>query len=210
VSVSIEVIRGRIAAYSPSLSDVTFEDTDVRGSVALVLRQAPTRASTDSEILVIRRAEKHGDVWSGDIAFPGGKVESAHEPPRTAAERETAEEVGIDLVSAEYLGRLDDLTGRTHSVLVSAFVYRLMSPQPIVLNHEVCDARWMPLREVCDSGRHVRRLFDYRDSKIELPALRVFEDERLPVLWGLTYRFLELFMRIVERPIPDMPWSSDL
>jgi 8-oxo-dGTP pyrophosphatase MutT (NUDIX family) len=210
MSVSIDVIRERLGSHSPRLSEVPFEQIDVRASVALVLREASATEGPDSEILLIRRADKVGDVWSGDIAFPGGRVDSVREPVRAAAERETREEVGLDLSSSEYLGRLDDLSGRTHSVVVSAFVYRLTTTQPIVLNHEVQEVRWMPFGEVCDSSRQVRRLFDYRDSKIELPGLRVFDDDRSPVLWGLTYRFLELFMRIVERPIPDMPWRSDL
>jgi 8-oxo-dGTP pyrophosphatase MutT (NUDIX family) len=206
VPVPIENVRSRLTGYSAKLSAIAYEAAKVRASVAIVLREV----DGDCEMLLIRRAEKEGDVWSGDIAFPGGRVDSAEESPRAAAERETMEEVGIDLARAQYLGRLDDLSGRTHAVVVSAFVYELVRPQPTVLNHEVCDVRWMSLGDICDSEYQVMRKFDYRDEKIELPGIRVFEEDAVPVLWGLTYRFLELLMKIVERPIPDMPWRSDL
>lgn len=206
MTVPISDIRQRLADYSPHISETKYEDTDVRAAVSIVLSEA----GEDSELLLIRRAEYEGDVWSGDIAFPGGRVDSAEELPRDAAERETLEEVGIDLAAADYIGRVDDLTGRTHAVLVSAFVYAMASRPQIVLNHEVAQARWMPMTEIASPDRQVWREFEYRGGKIELPGIRVFDDERAPILWGLTYRFLEVFMRVVGRPIPNMPWRSDL
>lgn len=202
----IDHIRRRLGEYDPRLSETKFEDTDVRGAVSIIL----SGNSRDTDMLLIRRAEYEGDVWSGDIAFPGGRVDSADEPPKAAAERETLEEVGIDLSTADYIGRVDDLTGRTHSVLVSGFVYAFDAPPDLLLNYEVADARWMPLAEIAGRDRQVWREFEYRGGKIELPGIRVFDDESAPILWGLTYRFLEVFMRVVGHPIPNMPWRPDL
>jgi 8-oxo-dGTP pyrophosphatase MutT (NUDIX family) len=206
MTVSIDDIRQRLAEYSPQISETKYEDTDVRGSVSIVV----SPSGQDSEVLLIRRAEFEGDVWSGDIAFPGGRVDSADELPKDAAERETLEEVGVDLGGAKYIGRVDDLTGRTHAVLVSAFVYEMSVRPELELNREVAEARWMPIAEIASAERQVWREFEYSGGKIELPGIRVFDDERAPVLWGLTYRFLEVFMRVVGRPIPNMPWRSDL
>lgn len=173
--------------------------------MALVLREH----EGEPEALFIRRAVHEADRWSGDIAFPGGRVDSAAEEPRAAAERETLEEVGIDLASAEYLGRLDDLGGSSESLVVSAFVYGLTAAPGLRLNHEVEDARWLSLAEIASPARHASSEFDYLDRHIELPGLRVFDDEA-PLLWGLTYRFLEIFMKLLERPIPTMPWRFEL
>jgi hypothetical protein len=68
----------------------------------------------------------------------------------------------------------------------------------------------MPLAEIVGADAQVWREFEYRGGKIELPGIRVFDDDTAPILWGLTYRFLEVFMRVVGRPIPNMPWRSDL
>ena len=204
--IPIDDIRRCLGEYTPYISDMKYEDTDVRAAVAIVVNVL----DGDCELLLIRRAEHEGDAWSGDIAFPGGRVDSADELPKAAAERETMEEVGIDLAAADYVGRIDDLSGRTHAVLVSAFVYAMRGRPSIELSHEVADTRWMPLAEIVGADAQVWREFEYRGGKIELPGIRVFDDDRAPVLWGLTYRFLEVFMRVVGRPIPNMPWRSDL
>ena len=61
-----------------------------RASVAIVLRE--------NEILLIKRAHNPRDRWSGHIGFPGGKSKP-DEDRKTTAERETLEEIGIDLSS---------------------------------------------------------------------------------------------------------------
>jgi len=50
------------------------------------------------EILYIRRSLSPTDRWSGDLAFPGGKSNPG-ESDRETCERETMEEVGLDLKS---------------------------------------------------------------------------------------------------------------
>ena len=42
-------------------------------SVAVIFRNG----QEDEEVLLIRRAEREGDPWSGQVAFPGGMVNSA-------------------------------------------------------------------------------------------------------------------------------------
>ena len=53
----------------------------------------------DPEILFIRRAARQGDRWTGHIAFPGGKRDPNDASDCAAAERETLEEVGLDLAT---------------------------------------------------------------------------------------------------------------
>ena len=66
-----------------------------------------------------------------------GALKQDDPSPRAAAERETLEEVGLDLSTAEYWGRVDDLTGHMLPVVVSGFVYRLATPVALTLNHEI-------------------------------------------------------------------------
>ena len=80
-----------------------------RAAVAVVLGPTPEGL----QLLFIERAQHPDDPWSGHIAFPGGRIEADDPSPRAAAERETLEEVGLDLSNAEYWGRVDDLD-RTH------------------------------------------------------------------------------------------------
>ena len=64
----------------------------------------------EPEVLLIRRAEKVGDPWSGHMAFPGGRADPRDPDLRATAVRETREEVGLDLENdAELIGILDDI-----------------------------------------------------------------------------------------------------
>lgn len=199
---SFAQIGQRLELRAPSTSQ---EDVQNRAAVAMVLRER----NDDLELLFIRRAELEDDHWSGDIAFPGGRVEARDAGAREAAERETAEEVGLAIGPANGLGRLDDLRGRSGSIVVSGFVYGMRDDRPLVPNHEVREAFWMPLPELLDPARFVTRTFQHGHEELELPAIRLL-DEPAPVLWGLSYRFLDLFMTLIGRAIPSMPWRSDL
>lgn len=197
---TIDHVRRCLAAQQPEIIPPGERN---RAAVALVLRpQGP-----DLGVLLIRRAEAEGDRWSGHIAFPGGRVGVEDESPRQTAERETLEEVGLDLRGAEYLGRLDDLAGGTAAIVVSAFVYAVREAPPLVLNSEVEQAFWLPMARFLEAERHVQRSYSYRGLEVTLPAIRVLEGEG-PLLWGLTYRFLEIFLRLAGEALPPMPWHK--
>lgn len=199
---------GRIDAVRRALDGATPEviagSVAQRAAVALVLRE------TDGELdlLFIRRAESVDDHWSGHIAFPGGRVDSSDESPRFAAERELHEEVGLSVPPAAYLGRLDDLRGRGNQMLISAFVYGVVGSPLLRPNYEVAEAFWVAFSTLTDPTRQVRRKFRYAEQELELPALDLLGPGQ-PVLWGLSYRFLELLLGRAGRSIPTMPWRSE-
>jgi 8-oxo-dGTP pyrophosphatase MutT (NUDIX family) len=158
-------------------------------------------------VLFIERARFEGDPWSGHMAFPGGRVDPCDDGPRSAAERETLEEVGLSLDGAEYLGRLDDRQGnpRTHGTLIiSCFVYVVKDPPELVPNYEVAQAFWFPLCELLEAENHV----PHTARELEFPGILVGEPHR-HVVWGLTYSFLEGFFSVVGRPLPDR-WDPEI
>ena len=59
------------------------------------------------EVLLIRRVTNPKDPWSGDIAFPGGRMEEEDKDFLETALRETFEEVGIPKDKLEVIGVLD-------------------------------------------------------------------------------------------------------
>lgn len=200
----IDEIRRALSGYAPALAK---HEAERQASVALVLREG--RAS-GAEILFIERAEKAGDPWSGHMAFPGGRVDLPGESPEQAAVRETLEEVGLSLSGGERLGRLDDLegrhAGRAAGMVISAFVYHLPEPGALVRQEsEVREAFWVPVRELVEPTRQVRRAF-HGTGSFEFPGIVVGEPDR-HVVWGLTYRFLEVFFRALQRPFPSQ-WGD--
>ena len=202
--VDLQHIKNVLDAHEPALVD----DARSRAAVALVLRP-PRRTAEGPRVLLIRRAIVEGDPWSGHVAFPGGRVDPADGGPRHTAEREAAEEVGLDLASAERLGRLDDLAGRSIPIVVSAFVYGLAEAPPLHFSREVVAASWVPFSDLLDPARHVSERFDYQGHVLEVPAIDTGIGPG-PPLWGLTYRFLELFLGMLDHPLPEMPWRDDL
>jgi 8-oxo-dGTP pyrophosphatase MutT (NUDIX family) len=194
----LDDVRRQLAAYEPKL--VPGADRP-RAAVALILREVDSRL----ELLFIERARCEGDPWSGHMAFPGGRVDPDDPSPRVAAEREAREEVAVSLTAADYLGWLHDLEGDPASapkgLVISAYVYHLPEPEPLVPNSEVETAFWFPVEDLLDPERHV----DYwyaAAGELPFPGILVGEPDR-HVVWGLTYRFLDVFLAAVAYPLPD-------
>ncbi|MBI2353668.1 MAG: CoA pyrophosphatase [Deltaproteobacteria bacterium] len=167
-------------------------DDRTRAAVAMVLRQG----RHGMEMLFIERATHERDPWSGNLAFPGGKVEPGEEP-RQAAERETVEEIGLELGSARYLGRLADIAGAHLRVRVTCFVYGMQANRfEPVLNYEVKDLFWVGLDDLMAAGRRVTAPVSFDDQEFDVPAIRLPQPGK-PVLWGLTYRLTMQFLEIV-------------
>jgi 8-oxo-dGTP pyrophosphatase MutT (NUDIX family) len=200
----LEHIRAVLAAHPPEL----VPDDYGRAAVAVVLRP-PRLAVEGPSVLLIRRSRSDSDPWSGHVAFPGGRADPTDRGPQQTAERETLEEVGLDLSTAERLGRLDDLAGRAGPIVVSAFVYALETRPALTFSHEVETAGWLSFSELLDPARHVTEHFDHQGQALEVPAIEIGVGSG-PPLWGLTYRFLELLFGHVGHPLPEMPWRGGL
>lgn len=183
---TLTAIRQTFASRAPQT--LPAEDRK-QAAVALIL----CGGDRELELLFIRRAQHDGDPWSGDLAFPGGKVNAEDGGPRQAAERETREELALDLTAAEYLGRLDDILGDFLPILISCFVYHLPQTQPMTCNHEVREVHWLPLSLVADRARWREATFSYRGEERAHPTIDLLGPGH-PPLWGITYRLLTQFL----------------
>jgi 8-oxo-dGTP pyrophosphatase MutT (NUDIX family) len=189
----VDEIRRRLAGHTPRIIPPTAK----HAAVAAVLHDS----GSGGDLLFIERAQHPSDPWSGHMAFPGGRVDPGDATARAAAERETLEEVAIDLATAEQLGRLDDVEGAPpgfDSLVVSAFVYRVderVVPKP---NYEVRSALWVPLAYLEDPQRRVPFYWPREQRTTHYPGILVGEPER-HVVWGLTFRFLEIFFTALGR-----------
>lgn len=168
-------------------------------AVALLLR-APTgsRRGDGLEVLLIRRAERAGDSWSGHIALPGGRMELADVDDRATAAREACEEVGVDVAAhGRWLGALDVVrpAGRAPRITVAPHVFAVGGDAEITANEEVAAAFWVPLRELNDPSAVTEYLYGAGDDEPRrLPAIRC----RGALVWGLTHRVLRQFLDRVD------------
>lgn len=199
---TLEQVRSILATYQPRLADrSSWRPGYTHAAVALLLRQSRHGV----EILFILRAEFPGDPWSGNIAFPGGHIEADDDTERAAAERETLEEIGINLQQEEFLGRLDDVAGAHLPVIVSCFAYVVAESTPIIANREINATFWVPLADLTDPERQRLHYVMFRSEQLERPAIDLLGPGRT-VLWGITYRLVSHFMQLNGAPLlPPTP-----
>ena len=187
---TLEQITKRLADYHPPELN---SDLERRAAVAMLLRDN----DGDAEILLIKRAEHDEDPWSGDLGFPGGRIEESDPTPRAAAERETWEEVGLQLTEDNYFGQSDSLTGAYLSVHVSCFVYQVAMDAEFKLNGEVVELFWIPFKILLESQRNQQLTFFYRGRNRKHPVIKLDEWSSRP-LWGITYRLIDSFLGLFD------------
>lgn len=164
-----------------------------RAAVALLLRPG----SEGLELLLIRRAEREGDPWSGHVALPGGREQPEDAGPQATAARETREEVGIDVhAGGRLLGALEPVWPRSAGaphILVRPFVFGVAAGTRAVPNEEVDAAVWIPLAELRAPGAVTEHLLEMEGiGAMRFPALGT----RGYVVWGLTHRIVSEFLAL--------------
>ena len=167
----------------------------IAAAVAILLHDGANGAGL--EALFIHRAERAGDTWSGQIAFPGGRREPSDADLRATAIRETREEIGVDLTAAEALGVLDDLYPRTPvlpPVVVRPFVFGLLERPPITIDEEVQDAFWVPFRALAAPGVQGEVTIHHSAATRILPAYVVGKH----TIWGMTERILSNLLSLAK------------
>jgi 8-oxo-dGTP pyrophosphatase MutT (NUDIX family) len=185
----IKSIRERLREHSPVVLEAPGR---AYAAVSVVLRDGGEGA----EFIVIHRAHRRGDPWSGHMALPGGRQQPCDSDLLATAVRETREEIGVDLAQhGEVLGALDDVQavgrGRVLDLVIRPIVYALLAPVELRPDHnEVQSAFWVPLASLRRSD--VRGTYRHRSfgQEHDYPAF-LYNGY---TIWGLTHRILTGFL----------------
>lgn len=185
-----EGLRTRLAARQPRRA----EEMDVpQAAVAVVLAPNPLGSL---ELLLIRRAQRDGDPWSGHMALPGGRRDPCDVDLLATARRETFEELAIALELPSLLGALDDLRPISvpRRITVRPFVFALAERPRANPSAEVAEFMWATLDELAASAGTT--------EVFHLGALRSLPCYRAGghVVWGMTQRILEPFLALASSP----------
>lgn len=199
----LDLARVRNALASPVV-ELPVDAETRRAAVSAILRPA----DDGLEVLLIRRAERANDPWSGHMAFPGGRYDERDLDVRTTAVRETLEEIGLDLdVHGTLVGRLDDIVpgssrGLMTGLVVSSFVWWLDRMPELVPNGvEVDELHWAPIVPMLRGQRDTTYPYEWRGQAMQFPGFRVGHGDTERVVWGMTHRLLQtLFARLRGSP----------
>lgn len=147
--------------------------------------------------LLLTQRTAHLSTHSGQIAFPGGKVDAEDRDATAAALREAQEEIGLEPAHVEVLGRLPEYVTGTqfHITPVVALVQPgfTLLPNPC----EVDDVFEVPLDFLMDPVNHRRHGFEWNGEMREWYSMQYQEGAIERFIWGATagmlrnlYRFL--------------------
>ena len=146
--------------------------------------------------VILTQRTSHLPNHPGQIAFPGGSIDSGDATPRAAALREAQEEIGLDPRLVEEIGSLDlYLTFSGYRIL--PLVGRVSPDYSLTLNtHEVEDAFEVPLAFLMDAQNHALHSREWKGHMRRFYVMP-YEDR---YIWGVTAGILRnLYERIYER-----------
>ena len=176
---STEILRHRLKPAARVMES----DDSPEAAVAVIID------SSGDSLLLIKRTERLGDPWSGQVAFPGGHIASSDRSFLETAIREAREEVGISLRGHSVLGVLPLIYARTRRVKVAPFVFQLKTSVDIRANVEVADVFWVSANELARS-KVLRSRVDVEDGQLMVDSY-VWGKY---VIWGLTFRIINLLL----------------
>lgn len=142
----------------------------------------PIVARPEALTVLFTRRTAHLREHSGQVSFPGGRVEPHDADPEATALRETREEIGLEPQRVELLGKLSDYHTRTGFRITP--VVGLVSP-PFELRldaHEVDVAFEVPLSFLLDPANHQRRAREHQGRTVHYFAMEWGEH----LIWGAT------------------------
>ena len=189
----LQLIETRLADHSPGRK--LLRRLMKRSAVAMILQVR----QGELHILMIKRADREGDPWSGHMAFPGGRMDKTDAHGYAVAVRETEEEVGLTLGPQDQcIGRLSDINARPHKgafgMAVSPFVFRLEREVTFTPNYEVAEVVWIPLEFLLDTDNREDMVWEFKGASISMPCY--FYGKRR--IWGLSLMMLDELMDLVE------------
>ncbi|MDJ0613121.1 MAG: CoA pyrophosphatase [Rhizobiaceae bacterium] len=135
----------------------------------------------EAQVILTKRTEKLNN-HSGQIAFPGGKIDADDASPEAAALREAWEEIGLDINEVEVMGRLPDYYSGS-GFLIAPVVGIVSDSADFLINEDEVEYKFeVPLSFLMNPANHVMgsKFFAGKDRHYyEMP----YEEH---YIWGVT------------------------
>ena len=143
---------------------------------------------------LIRRPRYEG-AHSGQIAFPGGKIEPEDTSIIATALRETKEEIGVEVETGQVLGRLSDLYIPVSRFVVSPVVAHVEAP-PVYQTDpfEVESTLDVLAQDFLAPENIAEQVINVRGVTLRAPTYRIQEN----TIWGATAMMLAEFFAVLS------------
>lgn len=180
---------------SPNLRNPHFEsqlpnDSTVNASVLILLFFKEKALKT----VLIKRPEYNG-AHSGQISFPGGKVEKNDQNIFHTALREANEEIGVNIDSIEIIGSLTTLYVPVSNICIHPIIGFTNESINYCINiKEVAEIIETNIDTLLDSRNIDKMSFTTNNFKIIAPYYNVKNNK----VWGATAMIISEFMEVIK------------
>jgi 8-oxo-dGTP pyrophosphatase MutT (NUDIX family) len=157
--------------------------------VPVVMRERP--------MVLLTERTQHLSSHSGQIAFPGGKVDADDLNALETALREAQEEIGLEPAFVHVLGMLPQYV--TGSAFIVTPVVALVDPGfTLTPNpYEVAEVFEVPLNFLMNPSNHRRHRFVWQGVHREWFSMPYQDDIKQRFIWGATAGMLRNFYRML-------------
>ena len=131
--------------------------------------------------LIYTQRSNNLSTHSGEVSFPGGKVDEMDTSLFGTALRESNEEINLNGKDVTQLGKLNYLISR-HKIEVNPFVATVDQPQLLEPNEEIQEIFTVPLDFLLDSKNVQRETIERDGATWQVPTWNI-KDQKI---WGLT------------------------
>lgn len=174
-------------------------------AAVLIGLTAPAHNPDELHVLLTQRG-RHLSTHSGQIAFPGGKVDDEDASVQAAALREAYEEIGLAPERVQIIGQLPTyITGS--AFWVQPVVALVHAGDPLVPNpNEVDEVFEVPLSFLMNPAHHRLHRMEFEGVMRQwysMPYLQAQEPEPVErFIWGATAGMLRNLYRFLQTPCP--------
>jgi 8-oxo-dGTP pyrophosphatase MutT (NUDIX family) len=153
-------VRARLTLTPEARGAAPCIDPDATAACPAAVLIALTGYKDEVRVILTQRT-KALRVHSGQIAFPGGKIDAQDESPAAAALREAHEEIGLDARHVEPLGYLDPFSTGTGFRIIPV-VAKVTPPLTLKINpDEVDEAFEVPFAFLMDAANHTEHIREF-------------------------------------------------
>ncbi|MDB9813764.1 CoA pyrophosphatase [Gammaproteobacteria bacterium] len=145
----------------------------------------------NSPELIYTQRSSHLSTHSGEVSFPGGKVEDGDADLFYTALRESNEEMSLNGKDVTMLGKLNYLISR-HKIEVNPFIASVDRAQDLQPNEEIKEIFTVPLSFLLDTKNMQREIIERQGNVWKVPTWQLKNQK----IWGLTAMITVNFLNV--------------